>query len=122
MQVHASESVLFIAGLVFGPVALISLLLGLNALLAPRRPGGAKAEAFECGIPQAASPWRSVNLRFATIALLFVILDAETILLLGVATQLRGSLTALIEVGAFVGFLAFGLLYAWKKGALRWPA
>jgi NADH-quinone oxidoreductase subunit A len=26
----------------------------------------------------------------------------------------------LVEMGVFVGFLAVGLLYAWRRGVLRW--
>jgi NADH:ubiquinone oxidoreductase subunit 3 (subunit A) len=66
--------------------------------------------------------WAGVNVRFSTIALLFVLFDAEAVLLFAVATRLRGSLAGLIEVGVFTLFLAFGLVYAWRKGALEWIA
>jgi NADH-quinone oxidoreductase subunit A len=49
-----------------------------------------------------------------------VLFDAEAVLLFAVASKLRGSFTALIEVGVFVLFLGFGLAYAWRKGALEW--
>jgi len=29
-------------------------------------------------------------------------------------------LVTLVEMGIFVGLLALGLLYAWRKGVLRW--
>jgi NADH:ubiquinone oxidoreductase subunit 3 (subunit A) len=59
-------------------------------------------------------------LRFSTIAAIFVLFDAEAVLLFAVAGGLRGHATALIEVAAFVAFLALGLAYAWRKGALEW--
>ena len=68
----------------------------------------------------AGAPWAPVRMRFATIALLFVLFDAEAVLLFAVASRLRGSWLAAVEVGAFVGFLALGLVYAWRKGALEW--
>jgi len=122
VEFFASDSVLFVLGLAAGPTIFLLILFGVNRLLAPRSPGGMKNEAFECGIPQAGSPWRPVNIRFSTIALLFVIFDAETVLLFAVAPGVRGSVIGGIEVGSFVLFLAFGLFYAWRKGALRWPS
>ncbi|MDO9557802.1 MAG: NADH-quinone oxidoreductase subunit A [Coriobacteriia bacterium] len=122
MQFASSDSVLFVLGLAAGPVIVLLILFGVSRLLAPRSPSGAKNTAYECGIPQQGSPWRPVNLRFSTIALLFVIFDAETVLLFAVAPGVRGSVIGAIEVGSFVFFLSFGLYYAWRKGALRWPS
>jgi NADH-quinone oxidoreductase subunit A len=28
--------------------------------------------------------------------------------------------TAVVEMGIFIGILAVGLLYAWRKGVLKW--
>ncbi|MEN6430231.1 MAG: NADH-quinone oxidoreductase subunit A [Coriobacteriales bacterium] len=116
----AHESVLFAMGLALGPVLFLLLLLGAQAVFAHRRPTDLKGTAFECGMPQAGSPWVPVNVRFSTVALLFVLFDAETVLLFGVAPAVRGSLTGLVEVAAFAAFLAFGLVYTWRKGALAW--
>lgn len=117
-----SEGVLFVLGLGASAVTFILLVFGANALLSPRRPTAQKCAPYECGMEQAGRPWAPVNIRFATIALLFVLFDAETALLFAVGPSLRGSLTALVETLAFTGFLAFGLLYAWRKGALKWPS
>lgn len=118
----SSDTVMFVVGLALGPVLFLGLLLAVNAALAPKRPTPTKGEPYECGIPQAASPWRAVNVRFSTVALLFVIFDAEAVLLFAVASRVRGSLAGALEVGGFVLLLGVGLLYAWKKGALKWPA
>lgn len=115
-----SENVLFVLGLLTSTVGFILLVLLLNALLAPKRPSAEKAEPYECGMPQQGTPWAPVNIRFSTIALLFVLFDAETVLLFAIAPRLRGSLLGLAEAGAFAAFLAFGLFYAWRKGALQW--
>jgi len=118
----SAEQLLFVLGLAAGPVAFLLALLAVNALLAPKHPTDIKSSAYECGIPQAGSPWHRVNVRFSTVALLFVIFDAETVLLFAVASSVRGSVRGALEVAAFAAFLAFGLFYAWKKGGLRWPA
>ena len=116
----SAERVLFVAGLAAGPIVFLLALLLVNALLAPKRPDDIKSSAYECGIPQAGSPWQPVNIRFSSIALLFVIFDAETVLLFAVASGVRGSVAGAVEVAVFAAFLAFGLFYAWKKGALKW--
>ncbi|MBE0475720.1 MAG: NADH-quinone oxidoreductase subunit A [Coriobacteriia bacterium] len=120
MQAAAPQDVMLVLGLAFAAVAFILVVLGLNAVLAPRRPTPEKVEPYECGMPQAGGPWGPVNVRFSTIALLFVLFDAEAILLFAVAPRLRGSAVGLLEVGAFAALLAFGLFYAWRKGALQW--
>jgi len=117
----SSESLLFVVGLAAGPVLFLLVMLGANAVLAPKRPNAIKASAYECGIEQADSPWRPVNIRFSTVAILFVIFDAETILLFAVASRIRGSVADGIAVAAFGAFLTLGLFYEWRKGGLKWP-
>ncbi|MDA3937270.1 MAG: NADH-quinone oxidoreductase subunit A [Actinomycetota bacterium] len=120
MDGSTTQNVMFVVGLVSAGVAFIGLVLGANALLSPRNPTPAKEEPYECGMPQAGSPYAPVRLRFATVAMLFVLFDAEAILLFAVVPSLHGSWIALAEVGAFTAFLALGLVYAWRKGALQW--
>lgn len=81
-----------------------------------------KDEPFECGMEPAGAAWNPPRLRFAALAMLFVLFDAEALLLFAVASRLHGSPLAGLEVLVFVAFLAFGLAYAWKKGALDWHA
>jgi NADH-quinone oxidoreductase subunit A len=116
----ASASVLFVIGLAVASVAFVLLVFGANALLSPRKPGAEKSEPYECGMPQIGEPHTPLRLRFAVIAVLFVLFDAESVLLFAVASRLRGSGAGALSVLAFVGFLAFGLLYAWRKGVLAW--
>lgn len=120
MEGTSTESVLFILGLITSAVAFILLVFGLNKVLSPDNPTDEKCLPYECGMEQAGPPWASVRIRFSTIALLFVLFDAEAILLFAVAPAIRGSFLGLIEVLVFTSLLAFGLLYAWRKGALEW--
>jgi len=117
-----AEYVLFALGLAAGPVLFLGALIFLNGLLAPKQSTPEKLENYECGIPQAGSPWAPVNIRFFRVALLFVLFDAEAVLLFAVAPALRGSLVGLAEFAAFTALLALGLAYAWRKGALEWPS
>lgn len=120
MQEVPAQSVLFVFGLATAAAAFIMLVFVVNTLLSPRNPGPEKDSPYECGMPQAGSPWVPVRLRFSQIAILFVLFDAEAILLFAVAPSLRGSLVGVIEVGVFAAFLTLGLAYAWAKGALDW--
>jgi len=120
VQEASTQALLFVVGLVFAATAFIAVVFAANALLSPRRPSGEKGSPFECGLDQAGNPWSSQRMRFSTLAMIFVIFDAEAVLLFAVASRLRGNLIALIEVGLFVGFLTAGLVYAWRKGALEW--
>lgn len=116
----STQAVLFVVGAAVAASGFIALVFGINRALAPRNPTDEKLMPYECGMEQAGPPWATVRIRYATIALLFVLFDAEAILLFAVASRLRGSVAALIEVGAFTAFLALGLAIAWRKGALTW--
>ncbi len=120
MQGASIDSLLFALGAVVAAVCFIAFVFLLNKLLAPHRPTDEKLEPYECGMDQAGRPWAAVRIRFATVALLFVLFDAEAVLLFAVASELRGDLAGLIEVAAFTAFLALGLALAWKRGALTW--
>jgi len=120
MQVASAQGVLFLIGAAVAAVAFIGLVFGLNAVLSPRHPTAEKVEPYECGMPQAGSPHVRFPLRYAAIAVLFVIFDAEAVLLFAVASKVKGSLTGGVAVLGFAALLAFGLLYAWRKGALAW--
>jgi NADH-quinone oxidoreductase subunit A len=118
----SANGVLFVLGLAVAAVSFILLVFAANRLLAPARPTAEKLDPFECGMPPAGPAHGALNLRFSTVALLFVLFDAEAVLLFAVGPLLRGSLAGVVEVGAFVILLAGGLGYAWRKGALRWPS
>lgn len=120
MQGASAQALLFVIGLATSATAFILVVFLANSLLSPRNPGAGKDAPFECGMEQAGEPWSAPRLRFSSIAMLFVLFDAEAALLFAVASSLRGNPVAAIEIGAFVLFLAFGLAYAWRKGALEW--
>jgi len=120
MQGAFAQGMLFVLGLATAATAFILVVFLANALLSPRAPSASKDAPFECGLDPAGEPWTAPRLRFSTIAAIFVLFDAEAVLLFAVASGLRGNPLGLAEVMAFVAFLALGLAYAWKKGALEW--
>ena len=120
MQASTSSAVLFVMGAALAAAGFIGVVFLANLALSPRRPTALKAEPYECGMEPGGHPWAIVRLRFAAIAMIFVLFDAESALLFSVAAALKGSWLAAAEIGAFALMLALGLAYAWKKGALEW--
>jgi NADH-quinone oxidoreductase subunit A len=100
-------------------LALAAFVLG--RILRPYKPSDPKYTTYESGnIPVGEGQIR-FNIRYYLFALMFVIFDVETVFLYpwAVAYSQLG-LFALVEMCIFVGLLAVGLLYAWKKKVLEW--
>jgi len=107
----------------FGLAAFLiaSLLLGLSAFLRPNRPTREKLIAYESGVDPVGEGWSQSQIRYYVFALLFVIFDVEAVFIFPWATQLeRYAGFGLVEMGVFVAVLLLGLVYAWRKGVLRW--
>ncbi|MCY7409594.1 MAG: NADH-quinone oxidoreductase subunit A [Chitinophagales bacterium] len=93
----------------------------LSKAIAPTSVNKAKLEAYECGIPTEGGSWVQYNVGYYLFALIFLIFDVELIFLFPWATVLKQvGMVALVEILIFVFILFLGLLYAWKKGALKW--
>lgn len=94
-----------------------------NRIMRPRKPRVEKATTYECGIDPVGEGWSNTHIRYYLFAFLFVIFDVESVFLFPWAVQLekiRPQGTVLVEMVVFVGILAVGLLYAWKKKVLEW--
>ncbi len=87
----------------------------------PDRPDPIKDATYECGVIAEGGSWGQFNARYYLFALGFVIFDVEVVFLYPWAV-IHGELVAaaLIKAGIFIGILAFGLAYAWRRGALEW--
>ena len=107
----------------FGALALglSGLLLGVAALVRPNKPSYDKGIAYESGVDPVGDGWSQSQVRYYVFALLFVIFDVEAVFIFPWATQLeRYAAFGLSEMGIFVFVLLLGLVYAWRKGVLRW--
>jgi len=98
----------------------------ISSLLGPRRPNTAKMLAYECGnIPDGEANVR-IPIKFYLVALLFLLFDMETVLILMWANVFRQPGIPGFQIYAF-GVMVFfmiilivGFLYEWRKGALKW--
>jgi len=110
--------------LVFLAVALLLGLtvIGLNRLLMPFRPNPVKNSTYECGNEPIGDAQIRYNVRFYIFALLYVVFAVEAAFLFPWAVVFRQieGLLPLGEVAVFIGILVIALVYAWRKGALKW--
>lgn len=120
MSAASPEAVLFLIGALVAAVAFVGMVFGANALLSPRNPSPVKLEPYECGMPPAGCAHVRFPIRYAAVAVLFVIFDVESVLLFAVASKIHGSVGGGLAVLGFSSMLAMGLAYAWKTGALKW--
>lgn len=119
---YANVLVFVVLGLV-----LCALMLDiLGRLLRPSSPNPNKLSTYECGEPTRGNAWINFNIRFYLIALVFVIFDVELAFIYPVVSVFREwvaggrGLFALTEILVFIGILAVGLVYVWRKGDLEW--
>ncbi len=92
-----------------------------NYILAPRQASRAKSLTYECGMLPIGRSRTQVHFRYYLFAILFLIFDIEAVFLFPWAvTFVDIGKTAFYEMLFFMLILGFGLLYAWKKGVLRW--
>ena len=107
----------------FAVVALVVVgaLLALSTILGPRNPSPQKLMPYECGIiPQEEAKGR-FPVRFATIAMLFIIFDIEVVFMYPWAVALdQLQLFGLLEMLAFVAILGVAYVYIWGRGGLEW--
>jgi NADH-quinone oxidoreductase subunit A len=113
----------------YAAVLLIFLATGLLAVvmilattyLGPKKPSKIKDEAFECGSPTSGPARSRFPVKFYVVAILFIIFDIEVAFLYPWAVLFRSlGMLGFIEMLFFVLILLFGLIYAWKRGALEW--
>ena len=121
----ASHPYLFLALMVAVGLAFCLGMLGLArfwaVVFSPRKPGPSKGTAYECGV----APGGDIHIQFRSqyylYAIMFLVFDVETIFLLPFAVAFTG-----LAPGAFIAMMVFllllveGLIWAWRKGVLRW--
>ena len=103
-----------------GLALVVAMLVG-NRLLRPSRPTAQKLTTYECGVDPVGTGWAQMHVRYYVFAYLYVVFAVDAVFLFPWATVFEplGWVTV-GEMGVFVGILAVGLAYAWRKGVLTW--
>jgi NADH-quinone oxidoreductase subunit A len=118
----------------FGSYAVVGLLLLIgvgfvtaaftaNRLLRPHLPEPEKLTTYECGVDPVGEGWAQIHVRYYVYAYLYVVFAVDAIYLFPWATVFDApgfGMTTLVEMFVFLGFIATGLAYAWKRGVLSW--
>ena len=115
---------LAVAVFIGAALLMVGAMLGAGRLLRPQHPDDAKLLPYEAGSDPVLGFGQS-NVRYYVYALLFVMFDVEAVFIFPWAVSLdsgRHPLGAfgLIEMAVFIVILTLGLVYAWRKGVLRW--
>jgi NADH-quinone oxidoreductase subunit A len=85
-----------------------------------------KEETYECGEPAIGSSWVRFDIRFYTVALIFIIFDVEVAFLYPWGVVFDGFQSAglggfvFVEALIFLFILVVGFVYCWLKGDLDW--
>ena len=128
--------------LFFGMGALLFAMVGLGIawLIRYSRPGGRKADTYECAEKPKGHAWIRFNLRYYYFALLFLLFDVEIAFFypwaavfvsmkpkysyapasLGIPEAWNFGYAIFGEVLFFIFLLAIAWGYAWRKGYLKW--
>ena len=105
--------------------AFVVLPMVVARLTGSHQPDAEKLSEYECGFPAFEDPRSQFDVRFYLVAILFIVFDLEAAFLYPWAVSVfkmgfAASWTAWSAMMLFIGELALGLVYAWKKGALDW--
>jgi NADH:ubiquinone oxidoreductase subunit 3 (subunit A) len=119
MSYYDSWSAIMAAAI--GGFALVFTALVGTKLIAPYARERAKGVSYECGMLPIGRNWAQVHVRYYLIAILFLIFDVETVFIFPWAVTFQSMpYFVFYEMLVFIGVLAAGLAYAWKRGVLEW--
>jgi NADH-quinone oxidoreductase subunit A len=117
---YATLGLLLLAGCAFFVIAFTA-----NRVLRPSRPVNApgKFDTYECGLDPVGGDWAQAQIRYYVYAFLYALFAVESVFLFPWAVifdRPEFGAAAVVEMAIFVGVLALGILYAWRKRVLRW--
>jgi NADH-quinone oxidoreductase subunit A len=93
----------------------------IGYILGPNRPDPAKNSPYECGFEAFGDARMKFDVRYYLIAILFILFDLETALLLPWAVTVKElDLYGFLMGLEVVTILTIGFVYMWIKGALEW--
>lgn len=100
--------------------AVVSLLM--SWVVRPYKPDGQKRATYECGEQPKGNAWVQLRPGYYIYMLVFVVFDVEVLFIFPWALTVKSmkGWLPIVDMVIFVGVLALGLVYAWKKGVLKW--
>ena len=114
-------AILLVFALAFPALPLAASFLFYKLRYRPDNPTPVKQATYECGVESEGTSWGQFHARYYLFALGFVIFDVDVIFLYPWAVNHSAMPPlVLLKAALFIGILAFGLAYAWRKRALEW--
>lgn len=108
-------------------IGLACFMVVASYFLGKHRRSRTKLGAYECGMDPVGDARGRFSVRFYMVAMLFILFDVEAVFMLPWAViyrQLPGithnRFFGFWEMLVYLGFVAVGLFYVWKKGILNW--
>jgi NADH-quinone oxidoreductase subunit A len=109
-------------------LAIAGGMVGASYFIGKHKRSRTKLGAYECGMDPVGDARGRFSVRFYMVAMLFILFDVEAVFMLPWAVIYRrlpgytgGSrLFGFWEILVYLGFVAVGLFYVWKKGILDW--
>ena len=109
-------------------LAIAGGMVGASYFIGKHKRSRTNLGAYECGMDPVGDARGRFSVRFYMVAMLFILFDVEAVFMLPWAVIYRrlpgytgGSrLFGFWEILVYLGFVAVGLFYVWKKGILDW--
>ena len=102
-------------------LALVTVIVAIAGRLSPKNPTEAKLRPYECGVSEPFSAEMRWPVRFALVAMLFLVFDVEALFFYPWAVLVRElGLPGLLAMGSFFAVLGTGYFYARARGAMQW--
>ena len=112
---------------ILAALGLALFMVGASFLIGKHKNSRTKLGAYECGMDPVGDARGRFSVRFYMVAMLFILFDVEAVFMLPWAVIFRrlpgltGSrMFGFYEMLTYLGFVAVGLFYVWKKGILNW--
>ena len=112
---------------ILGAVGIAAGMVGASFFIGKHKNSRTKLGAYECGMDPVGDARGRFSVRFYMVAMLFILFDVEAVFMLPWAVIFRrlpgitGSrMFGFWEMLVYLGFVAVGLFYVWKKGILTW--
>ena len=112
---------------ILGALGLAAGMVGASFFIGKHKNSRTKLGAYECGMDPVGDARGRFSVRFYMVAMLFILFDVEAVFMLPWAVIFRrlpgitGSrMFGFWEMLVYLGFVAVGLFYVWKKGILDW--
>jgi NADH-quinone oxidoreductase subunit A len=99
----------------------VATMIGVSALVGPKRKTKDKLKTFTSGIPSHGDARQPMAIKYFLVAILFVLFDVEIIFFYPYAVNFKElGWEGFTAVLMFIAFFLIGFIYIIKKGALQW--